>query len=173
MDSARERLMKDAQLLVNYRDSPWVAEDSATADAENDGPWPGDRAPDVLGLRRQGVGFPVRLFDVFRGTGYVLLFYIDSIQPDDGQSITEIAASIRARYGQYIRPYAIIDAAATADLHEFDALPMLQDTDGSFRRIYHAAAGTAYLIRPDGYIASRCAPVRSIYLAEYMERIFS
>ena len=148
-----------------------VAEDSATADAKNDGPWPGDRAPDVLGLRRQGVGFPVRLFDVFRGTGYVLLFYIDSIQPDDGQSITEIAASIRARYGQYIRPYAIVDPAATADLHEFDAPPMLQDADGAFRRVYHAAAGTAYFIRPDGYVAYRGPTAQCDALLKYLARV--
>jgi hypothetical protein len=34
---------------------------------------PGDRAPDVVGLRREKVGFPLRLFDVLRGTVHVLL----------------------------------------------------------------------------------------------------
>jgi hypothetical protein len=34
---------------------------------------PGDRAPDVVGLRREKVGFPLRLFDVLRGTAHVLL----------------------------------------------------------------------------------------------------
>lgn len=173
MGTARERLMQEAQLLVNYRGSSWVAEESAKGHGEDHGPRPGDRAPDILGMRREGIGFPLRLFDVLRGTGYVLLFYIDSTQPDDGQSIPEIAASIRARYGQYIRPYAIIDPAATADLHELDALPVLQDTDGAFRRVYHAAAGTAYLIRPDGYVAYRGPTAQCDALLKYLERIFS
>ena len=33
----------------------------------------GDRAPDAQGMRRLGFGFPLRLFDLLRGTGHVLL----------------------------------------------------------------------------------------------------
>ena len=96
-ETDRDRLLKDAQLLVNYRDSPWVAEDSGTADAQDHGPRPGDRAPDVLGLRRKGVGFPLRLFDVFRGTDHVLLIYVGSVKPDHVRPVVEMATSIQAR----------------------------------------------------------------------------
>ena len=170
-DTTRDRLMKEGQLLVNYRDSPWVAEDPGMAYAEDHGPRPGDRAPDVLGLRREGIGFPLRLFDVFRGTSYVLLFYIDSIKPDQVQPITEIAAPIRARYGEHIRPYVIVDA--TANISGLDGLPILRDADGAFGRIYHTTTTSALLIRPDGYIAYRCAPLQSDRLTRYLERILS
>jgi pentachlorophenol monooxygenase len=171
-DTARDRLMKDAQLLVNYRDSPWVTEDSGTADAQDHGPRPGDRAPDVLGLRREGIGFPLRLFDVLRGTGHVLLVYAGSVKPDHVRPVVEMAASVQARYGEHIRPYAIVEATATGNLSGFDSLPVLRDADGAFRHIYHTTTTTALLIRPDGYIAYRCAPVRSDCLTKYLERIF-
>ena len=172
-DTAHDRLMKDAQLLVNYRDSQWVAEDLETPDAQDLGPHPGDRTPDVFGLRRMGIGFPLRLFDVFRGTGHVLLFYAESVKPDHVRPVVEMAASIRTRFGEHICPYAIVDATATADLSGFEGLPILQDADGAFRRTYHTTTTSALLIRPDGYIAYRCAPVRSDCLAKYLERIFS
>jgi 2-polyprenyl-6-methoxyphenol hydroxylase-like FAD-dependent oxidoreductase len=170
-DTARDRLMKEAQLLVNYRDSPWVAQDLATANAQDQGPRPGDRAPDVLGLRRDGLGFPLRLFDVLRGTAHVLLLYVDSGESNVIAAGADIAASVRARYGTLIRSYMIVDERAHSSAHE--GLSVLRDPEGGFRQAYGVTAACAYLIRPDSYIAYRCAPVRSDCLTKYLERIFS
>jgi FAD binding domain-containing protein/aromatic ring hydroxylase-like protein len=169
-ETDRDRLMKDSQLLVNYRDSAWVAEDVEGTELLAHGPRPGDRAPDVLGLRCEGVGFPLRLFDVLRGTGYVLLCYAGSVERDHARCFSAIAASLQARFGGCIRPYAIVDKSA--DLSELDGLPVLRDADGAFGRVYDTATTSAFLIRPDGYIAYRCAPVRSASLMRYLERIF-
>ncbi len=51
-------IRREAQLLVNYRDSPIVG---GTSDSGSDpGPHPGDRAPDCRGLRRAEVSFSLR-----------------------------------------------------------------------------------------------------------------
>lgn len=165
----RDRLMKDSQLLVNYRESTWVAEDLGMPNDLNNGPCPGDRAPDVLGLRREGIGFPLRLFDLLRGTGYVFLFYASSARQDH-HLFADIAVSLRGRFKENIFLYVITDGHAT--LSTLDGHPVLQDTDGAFRRVYDTATTSAYLIRPDGYIAYRCAAVRFDSLLRYLERIF-
>src|SRR5262249_35554204 len=53
-----DALRDDSQLYVNYRGSAWVSEHLSRPDALANGPKPGDRAPDVSGLRREGVEFP-------------------------------------------------------------------------------------------------------------------
>ena len=169
-ETDRDRLMKDSQLLVNYRDSTWVAQDVEHSDALANGPRAGDRAPDVLGLRREGMAFPLRLFDVLRGTGYVLLLYAGSAGQDYHPVIAEIDTSLRARFGEDIRLYAIIDGNVA--LPAFDGLSVLEDADGTFRRVYDTATASAYLVRPDGYIAYRASPVRSDSLIRYLECIF-
>ena len=102
----------------------------------------------------------------------MLLVYAGSAKPDQVRAVEEIVASIQARYGGHIRPYAIVEATATGNLFGFVRLPVLQDADGAFRRTYHTTTTSALLIRPDGYIAYRCAPVRSDCLTKYLERIF-
>lgn len=69
--------LTDTQLLVTYRTSPWVSQDTAPT-RPDDALRPGDRAPDCTGLRRQGVGYAFRLFDVLRGTVHVLLVDVRS-----------------------------------------------------------------------------------------------
>ncbi|HJU04536.1 MAG TPA: FAD-dependent monooxygenase, partial [Nitrospiraceae bacterium] len=169
-ETDRDRLMKDSQLLVNYRESRWVEEDLATPDVLNNGPRPGDRAPDVVGLRREGIGFSLRLFDLLRGTAHVLLLYAGPVERDHIRLFGEIAASVQARVGEHIRSYVIVDANANPSA--FGGLPVLHDADGAFRRIYDTAQTSAYLIRPDGYIAYRAFPVRSDSLISYLEQIF-
>jgi 2-polyprenyl-6-methoxyphenol hydroxylase-like FAD-dependent oxidoreductase len=171
VDTGRDQLMKDAQLLVNYRDSAGVAENWMTGDAGRTPPCAGDRAPDVLGLRREGVGFPLRLFDVLRGTQYVLLLYVDSGEPNLIAVGAEVGASVQARYGKLIRSYMIVAQAVRPwTIH---GLPVLRDTDEQFRRVYPGTPSSVYIIRPDGYIAYRCAPVRSDCVIKYLERILS
>src|SRR5262249_8032929 len=54
--------LADTQILISYRGSPWVRDDGD--DLGPAVPAAGDRAPDAGGLRRHGVGFGIRLFEV-------------------------------------------------------------------------------------------------------------
>jgi hypothetical protein len=68
-------IRREAQLLVNYRNSPLIGND-AEGGAPG-GPLPGDRAPDCRGLRRAAVNHPLRLFELLADPHHTLLLYTD------------------------------------------------------------------------------------------------
>ena len=63
--------LADTQILVSYRGTRWVRDD-AVGVLDDAVPQAGDRAPDAGELRRHGIGYPLRLFDLLRGTEHVL-----------------------------------------------------------------------------------------------------
>lgn len=141
--------LEDTQVLVGYRGSAWVRDD-----AGSEGPRAGDRAPDAGGLRRQGVGFPLRLFEVLRGTEPVLLVQA----PSDPATLPRIAG---------LRVVGI-GPDAPADLF---GVSMLQDADGAFAAAY-GGGGAAWLMRPDGYIAWRGPSADHPGLRDVLDRVF-
>ena len=71
--------LADTQIRVSYRGTGFVRDDGGSPDAMH--PVAGDRAPDVSGLRRRDLGFPLRLFDLLRGTEHVLVAYLPEATP--------------------------------------------------------------------------------------------
>lgn len=67
-------MLREAQLLVAYPDSPVVGPGSAAGG----GPRPGERAPDCGGLVSGVATVPLRLYDLLRDRGHVLVLYADS-----------------------------------------------------------------------------------------------
>jgi FAD binding domain/Aromatic-ring hydroxylase, C-terminal len=151
----RETIMlREAQLLVGYPDSPLNGED-VDGDRLAGGPRPGERAPDARGLREGGEADPVRLFELLRGHELVLLLYADASVPADTVSGFEALAAT-ARERAPVAPYALLAPGVDAGLGE---LPVLEDRDGAFAAAYGAAGACAFLVRPDGYVAYRATPV--------------
>ena len=72
MDDEREQFLLEMQMTMGYAGSPVVGENAGRFTG---GPGAGQRAPDVLGLRRFGVAHDVRLFDLTRGTHSTLLLW--------------------------------------------------------------------------------------------------
>jgi 2-polyprenyl-6-methoxyphenol hydroxylase-like FAD-dependent oxidoreductase len=156
--------LKDTQILVNYRDSGWV-EDAPDGAATDDAPRAGDRAPDAEGLRRDHVGFPLRLFDVLRGTEHVLVLYLGE---QAGRYADDVAAlGSTATADGLIRTVAIAAPSSPAiDL----GFPFLHDVHGAFVRTYHAKVGMMWLIRPDGYIGLHSAALDRAVLERFVQR---
>ena len=153
-------IRREAQLLVSYPDSPIVgcAEDAGPGN----GPRPGDRAPDCRGLRRAEVNFPLRLFELLAGTDPTLLLYIDDTaqQPDLVEIEKVLAGRVRMRL-------------LTADpALRFGGYPVIVDAEGEFRDAYGATACSGYLVRPDGYLGFRAAPLTTTALRDHLERVF-
>lgn len=142
-------IRREAQLLVGYPESPLV-----TADGSFDaGPVPGARAPDARGLRRTSVAFPVRLFDVLRGAGHVLLLYADDASQLAG--LEPLAAEARERAHGRLDVHAVLaPGVERGDIQ----LPLLEDAEGELRVAYGASGTCAFLVRPDGYLAYRGRP---------------
>jgi hypothetical protein len=148
--ATRENRLADTQILISYRGSPLVTE---ALGLEGIGLRPGDRAPDVLGLRQEKVGFPVRLFDVIRGTTHVLIcvFSAQSIG-GEAKELEKILFQMRtARQDDQLRVVMIISGAG--ELPDFNDVTVLRDESAAFETAYGASG--VYLARPDGYIAYR------------------
>jgi hypothetical protein len=148
-----EALRADSQLYVNYRGSAWVAEKLSRPEALAGGPRPGDRAPDVSGLRREGLAFPLRLFDLFRGTHHTLLVYRATETAQAG--LAALVGALRQRWGDHLKTYAIVSPDVAVSAGASDACPTVVDSQQGIRRAYAAGESTAYCVRPDGYVGFR------------------
>ena len=147
--SVKPDRLADTQLLISYRATSWVRDDAP--DLDPGVPVAGDRAPDVTGLRRHGVGFPVRLFDVLRGTEHVLMVHVPQV-PSAAiiADVVKLAQDLRARFGSLLRVVAIADA----ELADAFGLACYRDAEGAFAKSY-GRHSTMFLVRPDGYIGWR------------------
>jgi 2-polyprenyl-6-methoxyphenol hydroxylase-like FAD-dependent oxidoreductase len=83
--TAEDERLAETQVLVNYRASR-LSHESVGDASENLPVHAGDRAPDCSGLIRDNVLYPVRLFDVIRGTDNVLLLYVGTVLGAQGES---------------------------------------------------------------------------------------
>jgi 2-polyprenyl-6-methoxyphenol hydroxylase-like FAD-dependent oxidoreductase len=156
--------LKDTQILVNYRDSEGV-EDAAEETATDDAPRAGDRAPDAEGLRRGHVGFPLRLFDVLRGSEHVLVLYLGEQAEHYADEVAALGSTATA--DGLIRTVAIVTPGSAAiDL----GVPLLRDMQSAFVRCYRAKVGMMWLIRPDGYIGLRSAALDRAVLERFVQR---
>lgn len=139
-------ILREAQLLVGYPDSPIVGADGPA----DTGPRPGERAPDATGLTQDCTAVPLRVHTLFRHPGHTLLLWADSA--DDLRAQRDLAAVVSAQYGAAVHCHVLVDAAAaTPDASGI----VLRDHDGRFSASYGAAGRAGYLIRPDGYLGYR------------------
>jgi 2-polyprenyl-6-methoxyphenol hydroxylase-like FAD-dependent oxidoreductase len=142
--------LADSQIRVSYRGTGWVSDDAKDLDTAV--PGAGDRAPDACGLTRLGIGFPLRLFDVLRGTEHVLVAHVAGA--DARQSVADLAAwagETRSQLGPHLRVVAVTRAEGISDQ---PGIAVLHDPKGAFADAYGLQA-TSFLVRPDGYIGWR------------------
>lgn len=171
MDDEREQFMTEMQMNLTYAGSPIVGE-SIDGLPEPRGPRPGDRAPDAGELRRFGVGHPLRLFELTRGTAHTLLVYADeTVGPDVMTGFEKLADKVRERDPRLINVYLMVSPGASVP--EGLELPVVRDTAGAFRSAYGVAGPAAYLIRPDGHVGFRSMPVSATALDEHLAGVFA
>ncbi|HXE14504.1 MAG TPA: FAD-dependent monooxygenase [Bryobacteraceae bacterium] len=165
-EGKRDRLA-DTQILISYRNTKWVKE--SLADEPPDlAPRAGDRAPDCDGLRMENVRSPLRMFDVLRGTSFVLLiYYSDPLQPAQTSFLDNLASGLRSKYGSLVR-VVLISNAETGNPAVI-GVTIMRDSDGAFATAYQAQSETAYLIRPDGYIGCHMRPVTENGIVGYFD----
>lgn len=158
-------LRREAQLLVNYRDGSLVGDGGGCTG----GPRPGDRAPDCRGLRRAAVQHPLRLFELLADPRHTLLMYVDNAA--QLPAFGELYRLADVLTGGRVRGYLVAASAATG--LDGVSLPLLVDSAGEFRVAYGASGGAGYLVRPDGYLAYRAAPITAAGLRSHLERVFA
>lgn len=139
-------ILREAQLLVGYPDSPLVGADGPI----EVGPGPGERAPDAGGLTQDATAVPTRVHELLRHTGHTLLLWADTAA-DVAAQLT-VAAAVTDRFGTDVRVHVVVaDAAEVPDVSGI----VLRDNDGRFAVTYGATGRAGCLIRPDGYVGYR------------------
>ncbi|WP_406045627.1 FAD-dependent oxidoreductase [Micromonospora sp. NBC_00898] len=167
----KRQFLQEMSMLLSYSDSPLVGESLSAPDALRDGPGPGDRAPDVGGLHRRGVGHPLRLHDLTRGTRHTLLVYADgSADPGTLTAPGSLCADVRRQTSGQVDVYLLLspDAPAPALLDP----PVVRDAGGEFRAAYGVTGTALYLVRPDGHVGFRSQPIDADALAKNLQLVF-
>jgi hypothetical protein len=172
MEDEKLQFLTDMQMTLTYAGSPLVGEVIEEAGGFDGGPAPGDRAPDAEHLRRFGVAHGVRLFDLTRGTGHTLLVYADtSTSEHEIIGFEKLAAKVRGQGTNLVNVYVI--AHPDANVPQQLDLPVLRDTADAFRVAYGIRGTSAYLVRPDGHVGFRCAPVSAAAIDEHLFKVFT
>ncbi|MFE2912003.1 FAD-dependent monooxygenase [Kitasatospora indigofera] len=158
-------LLREAQLLVNYRDSPLVDGPAAWG---GPGPAPGDRAPDCGGLARDLARYPLRLFDLLRGPHHTLLLHAGPDTP--AELLHRCAGAATAAAHGLLDVYVVLAPDARPAGVQ---LPCVRDAEGAFAAAYAARPGEAVIVRPDGYVGARCHPADPEQLVARLRRTFA
>jgi hypothetical protein len=160
---AKPDRLADTQITVSYRNTAWVL-DGGEFDAAV--PAAGDRAPDVGGLRRHNVGFPLRLFDVLRGAEHVFVAHFP--EPPSLDRITGFATF--AGLADHLR--AVVVVGTSTAVVELPSVAIYHDCEHRFSTVY-GGQEAMFLIRPDGYIGWRGRSGREPSLTAYLRQVFS
>lgn len=161
-------MLREAQLLVSYPDSPLVEDD--VNGAMTSGPQPGARAPDAAGLRQDSVSYSIRWHELLRHPNYTLLLWAQ----DETRWATarDLADEVARRTRDLVRCHIV--AAASATVGERSGIT-LQDARGNLAAAYglgspSGADPPAYLIRPDGYVGYRTSGLDLERLVRHLAR---
>ncbi|MEU5726495.1 FAD-dependent monooxygenase [Micromonospora sp. NPDC047738] len=170
-EDLKRQFLQEMSMLLSYADSPLVGECLTDPDALRQGPRPGDRAPDVGGLRRQGVGHPLRLRDLTRGTRHTLLVYADGSADEAALAAVEkLYAEVRGQTAGEVDGYLLLGPDAQAP--RLLAPPVVRDDEGRFRAAYGVAGAALYLVRPDGHVGFRSQPIDADALRKHLHLVF-
>ena len=152
-----------SQLEHNYRGTELAAGKAGGLAA-------GDRAPDE-GFYDSFTNTYRRIFDLVRGTKHKLLLVdSDDQDPISRDSWREIAGEVLERYPKLIDVHLI-----TTDHRLPESAPVGMKVWGDrgmdLEQYHNPGATTAYLIRPDGYIAYAHKPAQLGHLMSYLDEM--
>jgi 2-polyprenyl-6-methoxyphenol hydroxylase-like FAD-dependent oxidoreductase len=169
--SGQDDRLADTQITVAYAASRWIRDDTKDGFSSR-APIPGQRARDCPGLRRQGVGFPFRLFDILRGTAHVLLLDVGETATVGLTELHDLGGQLRQEFGPDANSRFRLVAIGTHPTESLPGILCLTDLDRHFRRTYASHDRAAWLVRPDGYLAWRGTNGFQATLLTYLRTIF-
>lgn len=162
---AEDRLA-DTQVLVTYRDGP-LAGGQGVGGHTAGRVQPGDRLPDAQGLRRYGLGFPLRLFDAVRGPDPVLLATVTAASLP---ALETLVRRLRADLPLPLRVVAV--APGESMLEEPPGIALHYDAAGMFAAAF-GPGPLALLVRPDKHVGWAGTPEEGEALARWLAALLA
>jgi 2-polyprenyl-6-methoxyphenol hydroxylase-like FAD-dependent oxidoreductase len=146
------------ELGLNYRSSPIVRSEGAFPALT---PHSGDRAP------LSSLSGDHNLGEVFSGTmHHLLLFAGEANSSEDLSVLSAIRRDFEAAYPGLVRGHLVV---CTENSHSKE---IVADPNGTAHDDYGAVKSCMYVIRPDTYVAYRCAPPDSAALHRFLQEIY-
>ncbi|MFJ3903876.1 FAD-dependent monooxygenase [Streptomyces sp. NPDC090025] len=169
-------MLREAQLLLGYRGSPVVGGAGPSADGEGPGPRAGDRVPDCTGLTHPLVAAPLRLHELLRDRGHVLLLHPEGDGPAAAGELRRLADRAAELSGGAVETCVVLPGAAPEEVSIAVAavgLAVYRDAAGGFARGFAVPTPTAFLVRPDGYLGARFDPADRAALDACLRGVFA
>lgn len=154
------------EIEIGYKDSPIVEDCGGSS-----GPALGERAPDATIVRLSDKE-TVRLFDVFRGTQWILLLFSGQTTTNVSyQKLADIGKTIASKYGQqqHITTHLVVADAAPPKNLNWDG-SILMDREHYLHDKYGVSSACLYLVRPDWYVGFRGHPTDKDSLLNYLAK---
>jgi hypothetical protein len=148
-DGGEERIRCSFVVGCDYAHSPIVRDRSLW-----NGPPAGTRAPDVA-LVDVPTGRHRHLSDLLRPGRHVLLaLQLGPPRQPQRALLAQLCRRIDSAFGAHVDSYLVLSAAGQSPAETPPGLRVVLDSSGDVRHKYNRAPAV-YLIRPDGYVATR------------------
>ncbi|ORM32517.1 FAD-dependent monooxygenase [Williamsia sp. 1135] len=158
-------MRREAQLLIEYADSPLIEKSSDEAILR-----PGVRAPDAKGLTRDMVTDPIRLFSLLDRLRHTVVIHLDgATTTDDLLEIERVVETAQSAAHGELDIYLVASPGAEVAP---TVLPVIRDTAGTFVEAYGAQDRSLFVIRPDGYLGYSAGAVSSDDLVVHLKKTF-
>ncbi|MDN5762485.1 MAG: FAD-dependent monooxygenase, partial [Microlunatus sp.] len=163
-------VLREAQLLVAYPDSPLNAPDT-TSEHLAEGPPPGNRAPDAGGLRQDCLAGSLRWHEMLRHPLHTLLLW--AAGPAAVSEAEALARRVADLAPGLVRAYIAVPGATP---HVNASGHVLADGGGALGAAYGFAPAVSqvqgYLIRPDGYVGYRSSHPAADELVQHLRTAY-
>jgi len=157
------------ELDLDYRRSPICRQHLGRSPGAQAGPHAGAQARDAGPLLLDGER--TSLFERMRDGRHLLLLFAGSERPGTGlQELGAIAREVERLHGDLITPHVV--AAPGPGPGTEPARGTLLDLELALHRKFGVSGNCLYLIRPDGYIGFRSAPIHLVALRNYLDTLF-
>lgn len=163
-----------ADLTIHYRSSPLSGcAPAAPQDSRHRlrwlGPEPGERLPDAWPLI-DGEGQAASLHQAAWNSRATLLLLLGEADEARLRSARALLESARAAYGGSLEGLLLVQADRPPQTDDA-ACRVLADPTDAAHRCLGVTGDTAFLVRPDGYLAFRAAPPCARDLAGFLQRV--
>jgi 2-polyprenyl-6-methoxyphenol hydroxylase-like FAD-dependent oxidoreductase len=150
----------------NLRKSSLVFDPDAKGFPQN-APHPGDRAPDAAGIFAEGLGESRRLFTLWRNSYQheLLLFAGEDENQPQRATLSALALAIEERYRGRVRAWVVTRSGKGSG-------NFLLDSTSDLHNRYEAEKECLYLIRPDGFIATRTLVPKQESITKFFHEMY-
>ena len=168
LSSFRRNFVRDlTEMSIHYPNSPLNGEFSALRWASGSNR-PGDRFPEAR-LREPGTGREQRLLILLRGPQHNLLLVSPVTDAYALKGLNDIRRQVEEAYPNLIRAHLIVSGdSLPQEAASFDSVWL--DPSGSVGQALGSQSLALALVRPDGYLGSRCQPAMWDPLRESLDR---